>query len=109
MIGWPLDLVPWWLWFVAAGGALLATLPLWWPAALAIWGALPNWARVMLGGFVTIAAAYLAGRNRGRANERERQRHIDNTAIERRRDSDAAVDAMPPDQRRKEMEEWYRD
>jgi len=109
MKAWIFDFVPWWLWAALFAFLLLVTVQLWLPLAAAAWRVMPAWLRFLLGGFLAVLLAYAAGRNKGRQNERVRQQERDATAVERRRRSDAEVDAMPPKQRRKEMDEWYRD
>lgn len=79
MFGWVLDLIPWWIWAIAGGVALAASLPWWRP----IWLALPSSIKAALLLIGTGGLAYLAGRNRGasgalqRAKDKEQARADD--------------------------------
>jgi len=64
MLGWLIDLIPWWIWAVLAVGGLAATYTLWRP----VWAILPTPIKAAAIVIATGAVAYLAGRNKGAAN-----------------------------------------
>lgn len=109
MIGWLLDSLPWWTYVIVIGGAVLITLPWTLPIATAIWNALPSWARFVLGGFVAVWLAYIAGRNRGKKNAEERQKAADAKAHETRRRTDDEISKMGQSAVKKELDKWNRD
>jgi hypothetical protein len=105
MIGWLLDAVPWWVWALALALAAAGSYPMW----IALWAALPAKARAgipIAGGGVL---AYLAGRNRGRAGEQERQAGRDARAETKRREIDDDVRKADPRDRDRDLDRWMRD
>lgn len=64
MLGWLIDLIPWWIWAVLAVGVLAATYTLWRP----VWALLPSPVKAAVIVIATGGLAYLAGRNKGAAN-----------------------------------------
>lgn len=102
---WLLDFIPYWLWIIIAGGALIATFPLW----SGVWALMPKTLKVALGTVVAVGVAYLAGRNRGVSNEKQRQKDADAKAVKRRLDTNAEVDHLPAADRDRELGKWMRD
>jgi hypothetical protein len=100
-----LDWIPWWAWVIAAGVALAATYPFW----SAIWLILPRWIQVSLIAVGAVFAAYFAGRNRGRSNERDRQAKANAEATNRRLKTNEEVRNMRPADRDKSLDQWMRD
>lgn len=105
MLSWILDHVPWWGWFVVAAIGLAATYPMW----SAIWLVLPRPIKIALAAIAGLVAAYLAGRNRGVANEQQRQKEADAQAVKRRLETNEEVDRMRPADRDKQLDRWLRD
>lgn len=105
MTGWLIDLVPWWLWALLGVIALAASWQWWWP----LWAALPRWLKEALVAIATGILIYLAGRNRGTANERARQKAADAQAIKRRKEIDDEVARLPPADRDRRLDRWMRD
>jgi len=95
MLGWLIDLIPWWIWAVLAVGGLAATYTLWRP----VWALMPSPVKAAVVVIVTGGLAYLAGRNKGasgalqRATEQEQARADQiierGTAARQRADRDA--------------------
>jgi hypothetical protein len=105
MISWIIDSVPYWVWFVLAAIALAATYPFW----STIWLITPRWLKATLIAIAALLATYLAGRNRGLANEKARQAKANAEATKRRLDTNAEVDRMRPADRDKSLDKWMRD
>lgn len=108
-MNWLLDWLPWWVWPATIGLGLLLTFQFWWPLALTIWNALPNWARLALVGLTGGFLAYLAGRNKGRRNAAEEQRRKDAAAVQKRLEVEQKVQRMTPAERKRELDSWLRD
>lgn len=104
-MSWLLDFVPYWLWIVIAGVALVATMP-WWSA---IWALMPRPLKVALGAAGGLLVAYLAGRNRGAANEKQRQKDADAQAVKRRLETNAEVNNLDRPAVDKQLDRWVRD
>lgn len=105
MFSWIFDHIPWWAWFVAAAIGLAATYPMW----SAIWLLLPRPVKVALAVVAGLVAAYLAGRNRGVANEQERQKEANAKAVKRRLDTNEEVSRLDSGTRDKQLDGWMRD
>lgn len=103
-MNWLLDFIPWWVWFVMLGIGLIATYPLW----NTLWILLPRPAKVALGIIGGVLAAYFAGRNRGAANERERQKDADANAVKNRLETDKTVRDIPDSDIDKRLGGWLR-
>ncbi|WP_421696950.1 hypothetical protein [Ancylobacter sp.] len=109
MLGWVIDIIPWWVWAALAAGALAATYTLWRP----VWVLLPSPVKTAVIVIATGGVAYLAGRNKGasgalqRAKEQEQARADEiierGTAARQRADRDAS------DGRLREPDNWKRD
>lgn len=109
MLGWVIDLIPGWVWWLAAFIALAATFPYWRP----VWALLPAPFKIAVAAFVAALPAYLAGRNKGasgalqRAKEQEQARADEiierGTAARQRADRDTASGRL------REPDDWKRD
>ncbi len=104
-MSWLLDVTPYWVWIIVAGVILVATLP-WWSA---IWAVTPRPVKIALVAIAGLATAYLAGRNRGVANEKQRQKDADANAVKGRLETNAEVNNMPAARRDGELDKWMRD
>lgn len=103
MLGWLLDLIPWWIWAAVAAGVLAATYTLWRP----VWALLPSPVKAAVIVIATGGLAYLAGRNKGaagalqRAKEQEQARADEiierGTAARQRADRDAVSGRLRED------------
>lgn len=105
MFSWIIDQIPWWVWAAGAAVALAATYPMW----SAIWMLLPRWLKATLIFVGSLGLAYVAGRNRGLKNERERQERANAEATKRRLETNAEVDRLRPADRDKQLDKWLRD
>ncbi len=108
-MSWLLSFLPWWVYYLAIAVALAATAQLWLPGALSIWGRMPNWLRLVVGGVVTAVATYFIGANKALREERERERQRDARAIEARRKINLDFDTAKPDEQEKRRQRWDRD
>jgi len=103
MLGWLIDLIPGWLWWLAAACALIATYPYWRP----VWALLPSPIKTAALIIATGGLAYLAGRNKGatgalqRAREKEQARAEDiierGTAARQRADRESSAGGIHDD------------
>lgn len=105
MINWIIDSIPWWV-YVAAGIIVLAATYQFW---LPIWALMPNWMKIAFGAVAAIAAAFLAGRNRGADDERKQREKNDAVAVDNRKEVDKAVDALDKPALDKRLNKWMRD
>ena len=109
MLGWLIDLIPGWVWWVAVFAALALTFPYWRP----VWALLPTPVKIAVAAVVAAIPAYLNGRNRGasgalqRAKEQEQARADKiierGTAARQRADRDASSGRL------REPDNWKRD
>lgn len=109
MLGWLLDLTPWWVWVLAGGVLLASTYTLWRP----VWALLPPPVKAAVIVIATGGLAYLAGRNKGasgalqRAKEQEQARADEiierGTAARQRADRDAVSGRL------RDNDGWKRD
>lgn len=109
LIGWLLDVTPWWAWALASLALLGATYQVWAP----LWALAPSWLRTGALGLASIVLAYLAGRNRGASGALDRAKqqeaaHADRiTEAGRRARADA--DALNVGERLRDDDGWRRD
>lgn len=105
MIGWIIDAIPYWVWIIVAAVALAATYPMWGT----VWMLLPRWLKATIIFVGSLGVAYLAGRNRGFQNARDRQKEADAQATKRRLETNEEVGRMRPADRDKSLDKWMRD
>jgi len=105
VIDWIFDHIPYWVWLVGLGAALIATYPMW----SAIWALLPRPVKLLLVALVAGAAAYLAGRNRGTKDAKAAQDKANAQATKRRLETNAEVTNLDPATRKREFDKWLRD
>lgn len=105
MFSWIIDAIPYWVWLAVIAVALASTYPMW----SAIWAFLPRPIKAAIVIVATGGIAYIAGRNRGFKNARDRQKEADAQATKRRLDTNAEVDRMRPADRDKSLDGWMRD
>jgi len=99
------NFVPWWVWTVIA----VVLLAVFWQALLPIWLALPKWLKGLILGTGALLTAYVAGRNKGSKDERDRRAKADAHAIQNRKDVDDEVRNLSPSDTDKRLDRWYRD
>jgi hypothetical protein len=80
-----------------------------WQPLLPIWLALPKWLKRLIIGAGALLAAYVAGRNRGSKDERDRRAKADAHAIQNRKDVDDEVRNLPADDLGRRLDKWMRD
>jgi hypothetical protein len=97
--------VPWWVWLVAVLVAAGFTVQFWLP----IWAVMPNWLKVTLAAVGAVLTAYVAGRNKGSKDERDRRAKADAHAIQNRKDVDDEVRNLSPSDVDKRLDRWSRD
>lgn len=105
MIAWIFDHTPLWVWLLAGGAGLAASYTIWLP----IWGLLPKPAQAALIALAAVIGAYLAGRNRGAANEQQRQKEQNAKAIQTRTEIDHEVRNLPDADLKRRGAKWLRD
>lgn len=87
MIGWLFNYVPWWLPYVIAVVALVATMPYWGP----FWNMLPRPVKIGLGALGAGIGLWWMGRNQGARSEREQLKKREAGATRQREQIDADV------------------
>lgn len=97
--------VPWWVWTVIA----IVLLAVFWQTLLPIWLALPKWLKGLILGAGALLTAYVAGRNKGSKDERDRRAKADAHAIQNRKDVDDEVRNLPADDLDRRLDKWMRD
>lgn len=97
--------VPWWVWLVAAIIAAVLTYQFWLP----IWAMLPRPVKVLVAAIAAVLTAYVAGRNKGSKDERDRRAKADAHAIQNRKDVDDEVRNLPTDDLDRRLDRWMRD
>lgn len=103
------DHVPAWVYMVVAvlgAGALFYFFS---PILVPIWNMMPTWLKVLLGGMGAAFIAWIAGRNRGRANAEEEERRKNAEALRKRTEVDTRVDKMDKTAVDHELDKWRRD
>lgn len=97
MLNWLLDLIPLWIWVIAAVAA-----------AFGAWRVLGT--RGLLGAIAALGAflAYRTGRERGGADAVAKQKAKEQKARDTAAEIDSDVGAMKPDEARKELGKWSR-
>ena len=105
MIGYILDITPYWVWAAALAVVLVATFQVWSP----VWLVLPRWVKELVLFTLGVAGAYLAGRNRGSANERDKQKRANESALKRRREVEDEIKNLDGDGVNKRLNKWMRD
>jgi len=104
-LSWAFNYVPWWVWLVAVLVAAGFTVQFWLP----IWAVMPNWLKVALAAVGAVLTAYVAGRNRGSKDERDRRAKADAHAIQNRKETDDEVRNLPADDLDRGLDKWMRD
>lgn len=104
------DSIPWWV-YAVVGTAAIGTV-LWFasPIVLPIWHLIPLPARVAIVGVGAAFLAWIAGRNRGRANAEEEERRRNAEALQKRTEVDRDIGKMPDNEiDQKLRDRWSRD
>jgi|GEM_PF-2742585 len=104
-LSWAFNFIPWWAWLVAAIIAAVLTYQFWLP----IWAVLPRPVKVLLAAIAAVLTAYVAGRNKGSKDERDRRAKADANAIQNRKDVDDEVRNLPADDLDRRLDKWMRD
>jgi hypothetical protein len=104
-LSWAFNYVPWWVWGVIA----VVLLAVFWQALLPIWLVMPKWLKGLILGAGALLTAYIAGRNRGSKDERDRRAKADAHAIQNRKDVDDEVRNLPADDLDRRLDKWMRD
>jgi protein-S-isoprenylcysteine O-methyltransferase Ste14 len=102
---WLFNFIPWWAWIVAAAVALGFTFQFWAP----IWAVMPKWLKATIIFLASVAAAFIAGRNRGSKDERDMRQQADAHAVERRKDTDHEVANLDKPAADDRLKPWLRD
>lgn len=102
---WLFNFVPWWVWAVGLLVAAIATYQFWAP----IWALTPRWLKAVIVGAGALLTAYVAGRNRGSKDERDRRAKADARAIQTRKETDDEVRNLPADDLNRRVDKWMRD
>jgi hypothetical protein len=104
-LSWAFNYVPWWVWTVIA----IVLVAVFWQTLLPIWLALPEWLKGLILGAGALLTAYVAGRNRGSKDERDRRVKADAHAIQNRKDVEDEVRNLPADDLDRRLDKWMRD
>lgn len=99
------DSIPWWIYPAAAGVVLAVTVQFWSP----IWLALPRPVKAAIIGAGAIFGAYIAGRNRGARNERDRRDAANAQANQKRTEIEDEIRNSSDDDLHKRASRWMRD
>ncbi|MGB6079091.1 MAG: hypothetical protein WBF99_06480 [Xanthobacteraceae bacterium] len=97
--------VPWWVWTII----VIVLVAVFWQTLLPIWLALPKWLKGLILGAGALLTAYVAGRNKGSNDERDRRAKADAHAIQNRKDVDDEVRNLPADDLDRRFDKWMRD
>lgn len=98
------NFIPWWVWVIGALIAAGITFQFWAP----IWLALPLSVKVGIIFVFVVAAAYLAGRNKGDRDRRNVQRANDNAAYQHRDEVHATISKLDNIALEKRASKYYR-
>jgi len=99
------NFVPWWAW--VAGGVVLVAV--FWQPVFAFWVAAPKWLRTTIVSAGALLAVYVAGRNKGSKDERDRRAKADARAVQTRKETDDEVRNLPADNLDRRLGRWMRD
>lgn len=99
------NFVPWWVWTII----VVVLLAVFWQALLPIWLALPQWLKGLILAGGALLTAYVAGRNKGSKDERDRRAKADAHAIQNRKDVDDEVRNLPADDLDRRLDKWMCD
>jgi hypothetical protein len=97
--------VPWWVWTVIA----IVLLAVFWQPVMAFWLSAPKWLKGLIIGAGALLTAYVAGRNKGSKDERDRRAKADANAIKNRKDIDDEVRNRPAATVDRDLDKWMRD
>lgn len=97
--------VPWWVWTVFA----IVLVAVFWQTLLPIWLALPKWLKGLILAAGALLTAYVAGRNKGSNDERDRRAKADAHAIQTRKETDDEVRNRPAARVDSDLDKWMRD
>lgn len=100
-----LNFIPWWVWTVIA----VVLLAVFWQPVMAFWLGAPKWLKGLILGAGALLTAYVAGRNKGSKDERDRRVKADAHAIQNRKDVDDEVRNLSPSDVDKRLDRWRRD
>lgn len=99
------NFIPWWVWTII----VIVPVAVFWQALLPIWLALPKWLKGLIIGAGALLTAYVAGRNRGSKDERDRRVKADANAIKNRKDIDDEIRNRPATRVDSDLDKWMRD
>lgn len=103
------NMIPWWVYLIliVAGAGILWVY--FGPLLLAIWSRLPAWAKYVIGLLLAIGLSVVYGRNKGFADARERQKKLDEKAVQKRQEIHNEVSKLDTTQLDKRLDKWMRD
>lgn len=104
-ISWAFNFIPWWMLAVIA----IVLVAVFWQALLPIWLALPKWLKGLILAVGALLTAYVAGRNKGSKDERDRRVKADANAIKNRKDIDDEILNRPAARIDSDLDKWMRD
>lgn len=96
-----IDYVPWWVWTglaLGGGGAAIFFIPGALALVTTIYNLLPKSIRLAFSAVVAVLVAYLAGRNRGSANERDKNKDRADNAVRNRLEVENKIGKLTPSQ-----------
>lgn len=99
------NFVPWWVWTAI----VIVLLAVFWQPVMAFWLSAPKWLKGLIIGAGALLTAYVAGRNKGSKDERDRRAKADAHAIQTRKETDDEVRNLTPGDADKRLDRWYRD
>lgn len=104
-----IDMVPWYVWLLPAPIIVGLLLVFAGPWVLGIWNMLPRPVKLVLMFVGTLGIAFFMGRSQGNKAARDRQRKLDEKAIQTRQETHDEVKALPDDKLDKRIDKWMRD
>lgn len=102
---WLFNFIPWWVWTVIA----VVLLAVFWQPVMAFWLGAPKWLKGLILAAGALLTAYIAGRNKGSKDERDRRAKADASAIKNRKEIDDEVRNRPAARIDSDLDKWMRD
>lgn len=101
-VGWLFNFIPWWLPYVIAAVALVATMPYWGP----LWNALPTKLKTVLIALGAGIGLWWMGRNQGAKSERDQLKKREAGAVKQKEQINADVHNATDDDLDRRLDRW---
>jgi hypothetical protein len=108
MITWIISQIPWWVYVIVAAPFVGAAFYFFGPLIMGVWAILPKPVKWLLGGIVAGLLAFVAGMNKSSRAAKERQKQLEQQAVNKRNEIHENVENRSESDIDKSFDKWVR-